>query len=115
MVLADTEAFFLFRADHVSNQIAEQTPLEQLALPWLHRSDIGASIQMQGQQPPHRLFGEKEDPAGRQYARDFRKDAFQVHELAERLTRHDEPDRVIAKRQFAAIACDSNRRSCVVP
>src|SRR5207253_6865645 len=68
VILANSEALFLMRANHVADQVAEQSPIGKPALPRLHGVVVGAAVETHGQQALERFFGEKERAPGRQHA-----------------------------------------------
>src|SRR5581483_7168326 len=63
VILADAEALLLMRADDIADQVPEQPPIVQLALPGLHGVVVGTTIKPQRKQALEGLFCEQEGAA----------------------------------------------------
>ena len=109
VVLANAEALFLMRPNHVTHQIPQQPPVVQLTLPGFHGVVVRAAVEPQAQQAPHRLFRKKEDAAGGQHSFDFQENPFNIQKLAQHLESQHHPEGAIRKRKIHRVARDADR------
>jgi len=108
VILADAEALFLMGADDVTDEVTEESPVQEFALPRLHGFDVGAAVQAQGESAAEGFFRKDKDAARGEDAFDFQENGFDIHELTEHLEGEDGTKGVVLEGEIEGVAGDAD-------